>query len=222
MAPSADLRTMRAMRQVHFVLVLVVTLVLGSFGITQSACTQSAPAAAATTSTASSPFAPVGTVKQIMKGIVDPSSAAIWDAVSTESGPKGEIEKAPKTEEEWAKLESQALTLAEVANLLKMPGRQVAKPDEANTKSQPDAPELTPVQIEEKINKDRAAWDKRADALRETAIKAMAAAKAHDKDAVLNVGEEIDNACESCHKVYWYPDEKIPSVPASGAPASKG
>ena len=157
-----------------------------------------------------------------MKGIVDPSSAAIWDAVSTESGPKGEIEKAPKTEEEWAKLESQALTLAEVANLLKMPGRQVAKPDEANTKSQPDAPELTPVQIEEKINKDRAAWDKRADALQETAIKAMAAAKAHDKDAVLNVGEEIDNACESCHKVYWYPDEKIPSVPASGAPASKG
>ena len=206
---------MRAMRQVHFVLVVMVTLVLGSFGITQSACTQSAPAAAATTSTPSSPFAPVGTVKQIMKGIVDPSSAAIWDAVSTESGPKGEIEKAPKTEEEWAKLESQALTLAEVANLLKMPGRQVAKPDEANTKSQPDAPELTPVQIEEKINKDRAAWDKRADALRETAIKAMAAAKAHDKDAVLNVGEEIDNACESCHKVYWYPDEKIPDVGAA-------
>ena len=115
----------------------------------------------------------------------------------------------------------QALTLAEVANLLKMPGRQVAKPEEANSKSQPDAPELTPVQIEEKINNDRAAWDKRADALQQTAIKAIAAAKAHDKDAVLNVGEEIDNACESCHKVYWYPDEKIPSVPASGAPASK-
>ena len=53
-------------------------------------------------------------------------------------------------------------------------------------------------------------------------MKAIAAAKAHDKDAVLNVGEEIDNACESCHKVYWYPDEKIPTVPASGAPASKG
>ena len=210
------------MQHVPFVLVLMVTLVLGSFGITQSACTQAAPPAAAATTTAPpSPIAPVGTVKQIMKGIVDPSSAAIWDAVSTESGPKGDIEKAPKTDEEWARLEGQALTLAEVANLLKMPGREVAKPDEANSKSQPDAPELTPVQIEEKINKDRAAWDKRADALRETAIKAIAAAKAHDKDAVLNVGEEIDNACESCHKVYWYPDEKIPNVPATKAPASK-
>jgi hypothetical protein len=222
MAPSADLRTMRPMRHVHFVLVLMVTLVLGALAVTQSACTQSAPPAAAATATKPpSPIAPVGTVKQIMKGIVDPSSAAIWDAVSTESGPKGDIEKAPKTDEEWAKLESQALILAEVANLLKMPGRQVAKPEEANSKSQPDAPELTPVQIEEKINKDRAAWDNKADGLRETAIKAMAAAKAHDKDAVLNVGEEIDNACESCHKIYWYPDEKIPSVPSTAAPASK-
>ena len=223
MAPSARLRSMVTMRHAHFVLILLVSLVLASFDITQSACTQAAPPAAAATTTAPpSPIAPVGTVKQIMKGIVDPSSAAIWDAVSTESGPKGDIEKAPKTDEEWARLEGQALTLAEVANLLKMPGRVVAKPEEANTKSQPDAPELTPVQIEEKINKDRAAWDKRADALRETAIKAIAAAKAHDKDAVLNVGEEIDNACESCHKVYWYPDEKIPNVPATGAPAAKG
>jgi hypothetical protein len=38
---------------------------------------------------------------------------------------------------------------------------------------------------------------------------------------VLNVGEEIDNACESRHKVNWYPDEKIASVPASEAPASQ-
>jgi cytochrome c556 len=200
----------------------MVTLALGPLVVTQSACTQSSPpAAAAATPTPSSPIAPVGTVKQIMKGIVDPSSAAIWDAVSTESGPKGDIEKAPKTDEEWAKLEGQALTLAEVANLLKMPGRQVARPEEANSKSQPDAPELTPVQIEEKINKDRAAWDKRADALQQTAIKAIVAAKSHDKDAVLNVGEEIDNACESCHKIYWYPDAKIPSVPSGAPPASK-
>jgi cytochrome c556 len=49
-----------------------------------------------------------------------------------------------------------------------------------------------------------------ADALQATAVKARAAAKKHDKDGLLNVGEEIDNACESCHLVYWYPDEKKP------------
>ena len=212
---------MCVMGQLHSALVVLFAGCLASVVVTQSACSQAAPAPAAAAAPVSSPATPVGTIKEIMKGIVDPSSAAIWDAVGTESGPKGVIEKAPKTDEEWQKLEGNALMLAEVANLLKMPGRHVAKPEQANVKTAPEKPELTPVQNEEKINKDRAAWDKRADALQQTAVKAIAAAKAHDKDGVLNVGEEVDNACESCHKVYWYPDEKIPDVPATTAPASK-
>jgi len=150
---------------------------------------------------------PVGTVKEVMKGIVDPTSKAIWDSVGTESGPKGLVEKAPKTDEDWATIEHSALSLAEASNLLKIPGRHMSLPEQANTKTAPDAPELTPAQIEEKVNKDRGAWDAKADGLRATATKALAAAKAHDKDGLLNVGEEIDNACESCHKVYWYPDD---------------
>jgi cytochrome c556 len=41
-----------------------------------------------------------------------------------------------------------------------------------------------------------------------TATKAIAAGeRPTTRNGILNVGEEIDNACESCHKVYWYPDE---------------
>ena len=47
---------------------------------------------------------PIGTVKELMKGIVDPNSAALWDAVGSEETPKGTVEKAPKTDEDWAKL----------------------------------------------------------------------------------------------------------------------
>ena len=192
---------------------LLIVLAAGTFA---GGC-QKAPAAPAAEPTVMKEV-PVGTVKDIMKGIVDPNSAAIWDAVSTEETPKGSIEKAPQTDEDWAKLEYNALALAEVANLLKTPGRKMSLPQDANAKSQPDAPELTPVQIEEKVAKDRAAWARKADELQATAVKAMAAAKAHDKDAVLAVGSEIDSACESCHKVYWYPDEKIPEIPAAAAP----
>lgn len=51
---------------------------------------------------------------------------------------------------------------------------------------------------------------KHAKDLQATAVKALAAAKAHDKDGLLDVGEAIDSACESCHVLYWYPDEKKP------------
>ena len=84
----------------------------------------------------------------------------------------------------------------------------MALPDELDAKTAPDAPELTPRQIEEKVSKDLENWGKKADALREAAVKAIAAAKAHDKDGIMNVGEAIDNACEQCYVVYWYPDEK--------------
>ena len=117
-----------------------------------------------------------------------------------------------KTHDEWAVIEHSALSLAEAANLLKIPGRHMALPEQANAKTAPDAPELTPAQIEDRVTNDRGAWDAKADALRMTAAKAVAAAKAHDKDGILNVGEEIDNACEGCHKVYWYPDEVAPAA----------
>jgi cytochrome c556 len=114
--------------------------------------------------------------------------------------PGGVVEKAPKTDAEWAVIEHNALT----------PGRPISRPEEANSKSKPDAPELTPTQIEKKIADNRAEWVKHAKDLQATAVKAMAAAKAKDKDELLNVGEAIDTACESCHVVYWYPDEKKP------------
>lgn len=199
------------MRKSHLMLNAVVVTAV----VFISACKQSAapPVPAARAATAETPMVAVGTVKDVMKGIVDPTSKAIWDAVGTESGPAGLIERAPKTNDDWAVLEHNALTLAEAANLLKVPGRHMALPVEANVKSQPDAAELTPSQIEDKVNKDRGAWDIKADALRTSATKALAAVRAHDKDAILNVGEEIDNACESCHKVYWYPDDAAPKAP---------
>jgi len=195
-------------------LTLLPALIFMSLVVIVSACSKSTPPPTpATTTSAETPMVPVGTVKDVMKGIVDPTSKAIWDAVGTESGKNGIVEKVPKTDEEWAVVEHNALSLAEAANLLKVPGRHMALPEQANAKTAPDAPELTPAQIEEKVNKDRGAWDSKADALRMTATKAISAAKAHDKDGILNVGEEIDNACESCHKVYWYPDEVAPKQP---------
>src|SRR5687768_2111045 len=67
-------------------------------------------------------FRLVGTIRDLMNGVVDPPSDRIWSAVWTEDSVAGVIEHQPKTDEEWTALEHDALTLAEAANLLKMPG----------------------------------------------------------------------------------------------------
>jgi cytochrome c556 len=196
------------MRTAYWLLVLVVAI-SGTALVTQRAGAAAASATPVAPPTVE--VSPIGTVKDVMKGIVDPSAMAIWDSVGAESAANGDVvEKAPKTDAEWAVIEHNALTLAEAANLLMTPGRPMSRPDEANSTSQPGAPELTPAQIEKKISDNRAEWVKHAKELQATAVKAMAAAKAHDKDGLLEVGEAIDSACESCHVVYWYPDEKKP------------
>jgi hypothetical protein len=186
-------------RAVHWLLLLTLaSLVVASLLNLRSSGTATATAEKIATGS------PVGTVREIMKAMVDPNAAIVWGAVGVVHEKHGTVEKEPKTEEEWTTVENSAMALAEVANLLKMPGRRVAHPEEANTMRWPEAT-LTPVQIEERIANTRVAWDKSADALQAAAMKAFAAARAHDKNAVFSIGEEIDNACESCHIVYWYP-----------------
>lgn len=160
---------------------------------------------------------PVGTVREVMKAMVDPNAETVWGAVGVVHEKSGTVEKEPRTEEEWTSVENSAMALAEVGNLLKMPGRHIARPEEAGTTRWPEAT-LTPAQIDERLANDRVAWDKAADALRAAAMKAFAAARAHDKNGVFTVGEEIDNACESCHIVYWYPVGTPPGAPSQAAP----
>jgi len=60
-------------------------------------------------------FHPVGTVHQIMLGIVVPTSDVIFKVPN----------EAPKTDAEWATVQNSALMLAESGNLLLLPGRAI-------------------------------------------------------------------------------------------------
>jgi hypothetical protein len=93
-----------------------------------------------------------------------------------------------------------------------MPGRHVAAPGE---KSETPGVELEPSEMEGLINKDRGAWVMRATKLHEAGLEAIKAIDAKDSQKVFEVGEQIEQACENCHRQYWYPNEQIPPVPAS-------
>jgi len=146
----------------------------------------------------------VGTIKDIMDSMVDPSADFIWNSVGTEVSAKGIVEHAPKNNDEWKEERRKAILLAEASNLLIMPGRHVAKPGE---KSDNPGIELGPEEIEALINKDRPTFLRLAREFQETAIEQLKAVENKDRDAVLKVGGDIDTRCENCHKTYWYPND---------------
>lgn len=153
----------------------------------------------------------IGSIKDLMVGMVDPNADILWDSVSTTVSSEGVIDRRPRTDEEWAVVEHAALVLAEAPTLLKMPGRQVARAGETTTSDGPDAPELRPDQILARINATRGSWNRHANALQATAVKALDATRRRDADALFDIGDEIDTACENCHLEYWYPKNKTPA-----------
>jgi len=170
------------------------------FGCNSSKPTETKTASADT----SVAYRPTSTIKDIMDSMVDPSADYIWDAVSTEISAKGINEKFPRTPKEWQEIRRKAITLIEATNLLIMPGRKVAQPGE---KSENPGIELSPEEINAILDKDRATFVTHAMTLNDEAMKILKAIDAKDKDAILDGGAGIDEACESCHKIYWYPNE---------------
>jgi cytochrome c556 len=185
--------------------------------VTASACRradQPAATAAAPAAPAQPTYIPDATVKDLMVNIVDTSADVVWLSVTTEVNEKGIVDTRPRNDEEWLKVRQGAITLAEAANLLMIPGRHVAR---AGEKSETPGIELEPAEMEELINKDRATWNARATALHDAAMLALRAAESHDADKIFEIGETIEHACETCHKTYWYPNEKLPQFPTNTA-----
>ena len=150
----------------------------------------------------------VGTVHDIMEGIVDPSSDVLFDAVATDITAEGVNEKRPTTDDDWEKVEHAAVALVESMNMVRVPGRIVARPGEKTKSEGPDAPELTAEEIKAKIDADRGKFLKYSNDLQVQAVRALEIARKHDAQGLFDIGEDIDNACEACHLEYWYPNDK--------------
>ena len=150
---------------------------------------------------------PLVSIKELMENIIDPIADNIFDAVGTDVTAKGVIETVPKTDEDWAKVRQGAVTLAEGTNLLKIP-RPVAPPGDKNNSGGANAPELSPEQIQAKIDADRSRWNTHANELRDEALHVLELVKAKNADAIFDAGSRIDKACENCHLEYWYPGDK--------------
>jgi hypothetical protein len=195
------------MFRVRTLQIVMVSAFLGTVAVAQqgqptaTAKPAARPAAAGTT-TASRPMA---TVQDLMAGIIDPSSKIVFKAVSSEETANGVVETAPKNDEEWAVVRRHAVLMVEGANLLLTPGRHIAPAAMAQKHNEG---ELAPAEIEIRVAKERAAWNKFATEFRAAALVAVKAAETRKTNDFGPAGEAVDTACENCHLKFWYPDQE--------------
>jgi plastocyanin len=147
-------------------------------------------------------FRPTATVKDIMTSIIDPEADVLWNSVATIVSLSGTEEREPRTDEEWAAVRQSAVQLVEATNLLRIPGRHVARPGE---KSENPRIELQPETIQKMIAEDPGRWTGLVNRLHDAAVPALKAIDARNAKGLFDAGEHIEHACEACHQQYWYP-----------------
>ncbi len=152
---------------------------------------------------------PVASVLDLMLGLIDPNADILWESVATISGPKGVEERQPRTDKEWAAVRNNALLVIEGANMLMVEGRKVAHPGQQLEEPGGET-DYTPAQAQAEIDKDRPAFVAFAHALQDAAGFALAAIEKRDANALLESGGDLDEACENCHKRFWYPKSPTP------------
>lgn len=149
---------------------------------------------------------PVVSVKELMRDMIDPVSDNIFNAVGSIATKNGFIETEPKTDEDWQKVRTGAVSIAEAAYLLKV-RRPFAPPGDLNNSTGPNPVELSPDQIMAKVEKDPVEWNARIEALRNVGLEVMEIVKRKDVKELWDASENLDTACENCHRSYWYPGE---------------
>jgi cytochrome c553 len=148
--------------------------------------------AAPRTAAASVSFPPVGTLNQVMRGILFPSSNVLFDVQTQDpSAAEKAGAKAGATTTSvrygnvygpWIAVDVAAISIAESAPLLMTPGRRCE-----NGK---------PVPV------DRADWRMYVDGLVEAGRVAYQASQSRSQDAVSEATNQIADSCANCHRVY--------------------
>jgi hypothetical protein len=122
---------------------------------------------------------------EVMAHVMDPAAYAFWGGTGTSYTADGDTDLSPKTEAEWKKVEDGAAMVVLGSNSLMLPG--YAMPPVAD-------------------------WDRYARHVSEVAERAKAAVERKDTAAMRTIGDELDEACEACHK-------QFSPAPSAGAQA---
>src|SRR5258707_3318380 len=187
---------------------LVIAIGLYAIAVTTSVCSPTKRGSAPPPPTSLwGDLKPVVSVKELMRDMIDPASDYAFDSVKTEVTKRAVVETPPKTDEDWEKIRIGAVTLAEGVYLLKIP-RPFAPPGDENNSTGPEPEELSPAQIKAKLEADPVLWNAKIEALRNVGLEVLDIVKKKNVKELWDAGENLDQACESCHLTYWYPGDQ--------------
>ncbi len=160
-------------------------------------------------------FQPTATVEELMRAVIDPAADAVWDSVVVTSTADGIEREVPDSDDDWLALEHHAVRLLEAGNLLQIEGRPIARADSVSALPGID---LDPADIAIRVAEQYDAWLRSGRELHDAGVVVLNAVRARSVEALLESGDRLDAACESCHSRFWYPPNAETSAETGSNP----
>lgn len=159
------------------------------------------------------PVEPKPTLHEVMAGRIDPIADVIWEESSKAYGEDGKAAPGKLTEAGWNKIARAARDLHDGATvIIANPELQATRPG-TRILDEGEVPEaITAAQVAMYLDRDRSGLARHARELSNLALGIETAAKARDTVQTVQLSEDLDEVCESCHKEFWYPDQPKPSA----------
>ncbi len=151
--------------------------------------------------------APKTNLQLTMLTKVNPQGLALWDITNKSQDDNGNLDGRKLTPASWAQLLEIGKALKEGGKALAtssgvivaLPGAKLQ--DEGNTGASKAA------DVQRYVDAKPAEFREHAQELQKTGAAIVEAAAKHDVKKLAALSDSLDEVCESCHKVFWYPQQ---------------
>ena len=151
--------------------------------------------------------APKAVLQTVMLTQVNPQGLALWDITNKAIDANGGVDVKKITAEQWTRLQSIGKALEAGGRTLATSNGITAAPPGA--KLQDETPTTgRAVDVQRYLDAKPAVFKEKAQKLQETGAKVVTAATKHDGKALSDLSSDLDEVCEACHVIFWYPDLK--------------
>lgn len=152
--------------------------------------------------------APEANLQVTMLTKVNPQATALWDLTNDAQDNEGNIDPKKIDSATWAKLLEAGKALEEGGRTLATTGRVIAASPGAKLQDESGPGASKAADVQRYLDAKPEEFRKQAMALQKTGADIVAAIGKRDGKKLTESSNSLDQVCEDCHKVFWYPQQK--------------
>ena len=138
---------------------------------------------------------------------VNPNALALWDATNKAQDDNGNIDPKKLNAAAWAKLLDMGKAIEEGGKALAASNGVIAAAPGTKLQDETNPGASKAADVQRFLNAKPAEFKKHSAELQKTGAGLVEAATKHDAKKLNDLANSLDEVCESCHTVFWYPQQ---------------